>query len=413
MNNIDIEELKTKYRKDEVKKNRSALYALRSQFQKKFTPKKILTMSIDEYTQGEGKDDTFCYWVERKLGKLGLISGSTSKMFGAYFSSKDNKFWFAKKYGNDIESAFNEIKKEIIELIDAGKHDNLEKIVKSKIPAMFKGKILSLYYPDKYLNVFSPEHLKHFLSVLNLNNEDLLKQDPVYQRKALVDYKNNDNEMKNWTIDIFGHFLYEFFRPEKQRSAPRLSNRIKDVVLSDDAILSDKNFQSQEDYELVTLEYNIASKKYGKKKITLRQKPNYEMNSRKNRIIGEKGEKIVIIAEVRRVMKEYSYDEDLAKKSVKQVSKESDTYGYDILTKTSGGTRYIEVKTTTAKEGDMSFFFTRNELSAAKKYKNDYYLYIVYEIKKLPKIWIINNPFIGKNALKLVPIKYKVEIRTK
>ena len=90
-------------------------------------------------------------------------------------------------------------------------------------------------------------------------------------------------------------------------------------------------------------------------------------------------------------------------------------YGYDISSVNADGTtRYIEVKATQGVVGDMDFFYTVNELATARQYKENYYMYIVYEItSKSPKIWIIQNPFIGKSNLVLNPIQFKVHVATK
>jgi len=44
-------------------------------------------------------------------------------------------------------------------LLEAGRANNLEAIRQIEISPMFKGKILFLYYPERYLNVFSEELL--------------------------------------------------------------------------------------------------------------------------------------------------------------------------------------------------------------------------------------------------------------
>ena len=119
-------------------------------------------------------------------------------------------------------------------------------------------------------------------------------------------------------------------------------------------------------------------------------------------------------AEIERLMNEHGISKMKASKLVKHVSRESDSYGYDILSvNPNNSPRYIEVKATQGKVGDMTFYYTANELATAKKYGKAYYLYIVYEITtKSPKIWMLQNPFL-KNKLELLPIKYRVNLNTK
>lgn len=64
--------------------------------------------------------------------------------------------------------------------------------------------------------------------------------------------------------------------------------------------------------------------------------------------------------------------------------------GYDIKsTDKDGNTRYIEVKAR-AEEGKI--FLTNNELFAARKFGDDYYLYVVFNATTNPKLNIIQNP---------------------
>lgn len=113
-------------------------------------------------------------------------------------------------------------------------------------------------------------------------------------------------------------------------------------------------------------------------------------------------------------MKEFTITEAKAKKLIKWVSRESDSYGYDIQSVNKDKTpRYIEVKATRDKAGSMDFYYTENEYETAKKNGENYYIYVVYEILTThPKIWMIKNPFIKGEGINMRPVKYKVELRT-
>ncbi len=76
--------------------------------------------------------------------------------------------------------------------------------------------------------------------------------------------------------------------------------------------------------------------------------------------------------------------EDYAEK-VKWVSKESDSYGYDILSYTiakNGKVKklYIEVKTTTSRV-DTEFYVSRNEVSKSVEFSDNYAIYRLYAVK--------------------------------
>lgn len=189
------------------------LFILRDEFVKRFTPDFIKTMKLEDYCIGLGRKDIscFCYAIEQSFKDLGLIFGATAKKFGIFYSVKDDMYVYTPKFGHSKTKAFNTVRRNLVNLIEAGAEEDLDKIVKNIFSSMVKGKILSLYYPDKYLNIFSDEHLDHFLYRLGLGNDELYAADSVYKRKAIVDFKNEDALTRSWEMEKFSAFLYEMF----------------------------------------------------------------------------------------------------------------------------------------------------------------------------------------------------------
>lgn len=175
-------------------------------------------------------------------------------------------------------------------------------------------------------------------------------------------------------------------------------------------------FQTVDQYSFIDLSLASESTEHKvRRAIASKGKHDYEKEEKRKTKLGDRGEKIVIMAEIDRVMKENRVTKAKAEKMVIRKSLESDTIGYDILSVNPDGTpRYIKVKATTGKAGNMSFFYTINELQTAQALKENYYVYLVYEIlSKNPKIWVLKNPFIGENSLTLEPIKFRVDVQTK
>jgi hypothetical protein len=69
------------------------------------------------------------------------------------------------------------------------------------------------------------------------------------------------------------------------------------------------------------------------------------------------------------------------------VSKEN--LGYDIRSKGKNEIRYIEVKT---RKNEGSIALTLNEKNYAERFKEQYWLYVVYNAASNPELLIINNP---------------------
>ncbi len=146
----------------------------RLKFVKMYSKENIARMEIDDFVIGKEAHKGFCYMIETKLEGLGSISGTTAIKFGVYygFRGKKKNINQKKEYrypdrlnvANAIE-AFEKIRKSILDIIDAGEKNDTEALISNKILSpTFKGKILSVYFPKRFLNIYSEEFLNHYLN---------------------------------------------------------------------------------------------------------------------------------------------------------------------------------------------------------------------------------------------------------
>jgi len=84
------------------------------------------------------------------------------------------------------------------------------------------------------------------------------------------------------------------------------------------------------------------------------------------------------------IAKEY---EESQKRKPEDVSKEN--LGFDIRSKDENEIRYIEVK---ARKDENFITLTPNEWFKAKRFKEEYWLYVVANAGSNPVLYIINNP---------------------
>jgi len=411
MSEYNLKEAQARFeaRIEDLIKNRKKLYALRKKFVNKFSPEFIRDMPLELYAIGNkeaGRGENFCYILERKLGDLGSIVGATAFKFGVYYgktsSDPEEKYRFTKKFGSTYQEAFREVKKEVLSLLKAGEDENLEEIVSNKLSPMFKGKILSTYFPERYLNTFSDGHLKHYLTHLNIDTPELIKTDPVFKREALVEFKNQDAIMGKWPLDIFSTFLDEEY-PGKPISRGNIES-------NQDPLRDYRQPQFPVNPQAEWIDLEIKSPKITNSdgyKGNRNSNPDYEKEARILKKLGDRGEKIVYDLEKERLSKQGN--KTLAEKVERA---KYDHLGYDIKSfEENGKPRYIEVKTTRSKMGAANFFLSINELNRANELQN-YYVYIVYEIEsEKPKVWPLKNPFNpeNKNVVK-TPISFRVNI---
>ena len=404
MNYQELQEAKQTFRIHTIEKEYKNLFKIRNEFVRKYNPTKIASMTIDEYVQGKQSKTSFCYILERSLKGLGNMTGQYATKFGVWYSKEKQDYSFESRLGDTYKEVFKNVKKSILNLLESGKNHDYEAIINNPLNALFKGKILAVYYPNDYLNIFSNDHLDHYLKAFDLDTTDLMKENVLYKRKALLDYKNSDKDMKKWSNDMFSVFLWDHYpkRPLKSDEVAVASNE-KNI-----------EFPTLESFSFVDLQLAKGKSVPHTNPHSGKPSPDYEKEAKKYKKLGDRGEYVVYQAEIQRLMKELSISESKAKKLIKWVSRESDALGYDILSVNKDKTpRYIEVKATQRKVGDMDFYYTENEYDTAKKYGKDYYIYVVYEILTAsPKVWIIKNPFNNGVGINMKPVKYKVQLST-
>lgn len=133
----------------------------------------------------------------------------------------------------------------------------------------------------------------------------------------------------------------------------------------------------------------------------------YDIVYRQNRKIGVAGEHWVFNAE-----KERLKDLNLNANLLEYVARDKgDGCGYDIKSVEDDGItpRYIEVKTT-AGSLSQSIYFTNNEMAFSKDYKDNYYLYRVYNFKSADRpadLLIVKG---GLDEIYAEPVLYRANI---
>jgi hypothetical protein len=407
--NMQIEELNLKKEefdmiRDDWEEDYKEAEGLRKKFVSDFTIERIKRMTIDEYIVGKGNHFSFCYWLETGLKKLGNMKGGATapQKFGVYYGITKSDLTVkyrttGYKWGVTPEEAFENIRNELILLIEDGKDKNISKLIDNKISPMFKGKILATYYPDRYINVFSPDHLDYFLETFNIP----IPEHNIEKREKLLEFKNNDPIMKKWSIYEFGVFLYNYIKPNQKsplyKDKNELIKRQKSISKDEDGFLKLSIVDKKEEKKEEKIKINFRD-------IEIDFQEQYEKNKEK----GDKGEKLVFDKE-----KEYLKSKgksELANK-VKDVSKEF--RGYDILSyDLEGKEKYIEVKSTSSKPSNVTIYVSSNEYEKAKGLDN-YYLYIVFNVLTNPDIVKLENPFKNPEKINIIPINYKVELNLK
>ena len=357
-------------------------------------------LTLKTYAIGGGDTDNFCYWIERKTRQLGSILGATAIKFKVYLAD-DGTYKWIKSYPTP-EKAFEATKSEILSLLKAAREDDLDYIKDNKFfkdSNLVRGKLLYLYFPEKYLNIFSEPDIEYYLDKFGIN---YVAEDHVIDKQAgLLELKGSMEPFKSWTIMKFGYFLWSQLSPPSSNTSlkqqGKASQEISEIAAEEGGyILPD--LKSCEITCIDLDEVEMAPKRKGKKKKKKKKKRNYLAEGIRNAKLGDHAEKLVIAYERDKLIK--SGKDELAKK-VEQVSLDDDSLGYDVRSFTpSGDEVYIEVKATKASsERDVPFYLTENERSVMEHNTEKYYIYRVYAANtKTPQILTLGHSEIINNC---------------
>lgn len=182
----------------------------RGEFLRAFPASRLSKISLDDYAIGKGTA-SFCARVEAKTRAWANIQGATANKFGIYFgrtkSDPKRKYRFTKKFGETEAQAFSAVKAALLDLLRAGEAKDFVAVDGNPLSQMFKAKILSLYFPDNYLNVCSAEHLELIAGELGLPAD---RPSSEYQH-LLIEEKSGNPTAKTWSNPKFMSFLYAKF----------------------------------------------------------------------------------------------------------------------------------------------------------------------------------------------------------
>lgn len=331
----DLKKFEKKF--DPAYENRAVI--ARGQFLQSHSLNSLAHITLDNYVIGKGKP-TFCAWVGVKTGSWANIQAGDPLKFGIYFGvrSPDSnmQYRFAKKFGKARDEAFAAIKKALLSLVEAGRAKDFNEIDANPLSQMFKAKILSLYFPDDYLNICSAEHLEEIALAIGIPEQ---KFTSAYQH-LLAKEKLKSDVTKSWSNPKFMSFLYaKFIGGNLEEDRGGVVKKPKEKI------------NRRVDFEEIAEIRNEIGK----------HSEDFAIEWEKNRLIG------------------LGYPE-LAKKIKDR--RQSPSYGYDYLSFSAPGReRYIEVKSVgkDRKGGGFRFFLSDNEFSVSQSAnaKDDYYFYLV------------------------------------
>ena len=211
--------------KDYISKDKffQTLAENKSKFVERFPLDMILDMPIEEYivlkaNYPETYNDTFTYWLERKEEIGGAIGGGNSSKFYIYMDASGKYcigYGNKKRYieGDELKYEYHELISKILKSIEFAKEDNIEEIKELNPPLwnMVLLKILSIYMPDKFIDIYSSAVLVPLAEILNLDTDKSPENIIAINYLATKKLKAMD-EFKEWEMFKLSNFVWETIR---------------------------------------------------------------------------------------------------------------------------------------------------------------------------------------------------------
>ncbi len=356
-------------------------------------------MPIEVYVTGNGSKESFCYCVERKFKCYGDISGQTTayQKFVIQWSNKYDNYIFGdhrtknrRGFGRSIEEIYNNVRKEVVNLIDATNKKDYDRIIKNPLNPLFKNKISYLYNSINQIPIYSEDDLNTILTIFDIPFDT--REDRFLKRKKLFEfYKSNELDSKISTY-MFMQFLYGWYG---YRTVLRISD--KPTI----------ELQEIKKYKLVDVEIEKAYSSIRTGNGTSKRIVYDYKNEESKRITGKKAQDIV---------KKYL----IANKNKLGITKincycdgerQDDGRGYDIsYVLIDGSEIYVEVKGTKIDWKNQVYFeMSANEYSVMKAHPNNYYIFFVNDVNRGNEI----KRILAKDIYGEEPVKYKVYFEVK
>jgi hypothetical protein len=328
LSDTELKEFEKIYRTDIESK---ALRA-RGQFIEAFPIRSLSKLELKNYVIGR-RQETFCYFVEVATRHWARITGATAFKFGVYFGKTKNesakKYRFAGKYGDSTAAAFRKVRTSLVSLVEEGAktNPNFRAIDQNPLSSMFKAKVLSLYFPSKFINICSERHLKTFAKRFKVSNKTKISE----IQRELLRFKSNNLITSGWSHPKYMAFLYYKYEGKTENTV-KIPRRIDFRLLQE---RKDARGRAAEEFAL---------------------------RWEKQRLRGDEAGKLI--------------------KNIRD-RRDRPGYGYDFLSHNSDGTeRLIEVKSVQKlnEGGNFRFYASskQKEVAGEPKHQLKYYLYLVY-----------------------------------
>ncbi len=207
----------------------------RQRFVTDFPMESMQNLSLDDYLIakiGYGNPNSFCFRMSNDLKLLSSMGNVRNDVFGIYLKEGTQltlSKTYQKIYGNDYDAAFDAIKADIIDLLEAVKHKDYKIVDLSRINSAFKFKLLMVYFPDIFIPVGTKDTLNAYCKCVGLDFDS--KATMIQKNLALVELKERIRpKWSNFVMMRFCDWLWRnnyIFTPDDNSQSIEIAEELE------------------------------------------------------------------------------------------------------------------------------------------------------------------------------------------
>lgn len=214
------------YDRAAVKERVQAAERERKEVTDRFPLEQWPTLPLERYALGqENSEDTFCRWMEFRTQDLGSMRGGSARKLIIY-KHKDKPGWYFDPEYKDEQEAWQKVRDAFVQAFQKAKvsdWNTIDELAPLQGGPALRLKALHVYFPDSILPIYSEQHIRHFLRLLERQEADDRNLEVVRLNRALHAAVRENPEFKGWSPIEVMRFLYHWADPREQRRVVKIA----------------------------------------------------------------------------------------------------------------------------------------------------------------------------------------------
>ncbi len=184
-------------------------------------------MPLEKYALGhEASENSFSYQMEFASQELGSMRGGTARKLMIYKHKNKPGWFYDDKLFSSEQEAWEAIRAGFVEAFELARSGDWNAIDQAELlpwgPAICL-KSLHLYFPDQALPVYSRDHLRHYLNMLDRPEGKERSYDALHLNRALREALREIPELEGWSTFELMRLLYFWADPRESRRIVKIA----------------------------------------------------------------------------------------------------------------------------------------------------------------------------------------------